>query len=123
MPKRGLIAGCCLALGMFSAARSQAQITSLADDIIIISKGVQTQEQQRTDQHLGGDIGGTMNTLGASPGSGAMPIAQSNQAPEPAIAARIAMYCRLPPAAVSAALSSSFAFSRHKRCRLRRPSF
>jgi cobalt-zinc-cadmium efflux system outer membrane protein len=81
MPKHGLIAGFCLALGLFMAQPARAQVTSLADDIIIISKGVQTQEQRRADQHLGGDIGGTMSTLGPSPGSGAPPTSQGAQAP------------------------------------------
>ncbi len=61
-----------LALAVLGIASGTArgQITSLADDILVITKGVQAQEQRRNDQHLGGDIGGTMSALGASPGSG-----------------------------------------------------
>ena len=61
-----------LAMAVCGIASSTArgQVTSLADDILVITKGVQNQEQRRNDQHLGGEIGGTMNTLGASPGSG-----------------------------------------------------
>ena len=44
------------------------QITSLADDIILISKGVQSQENARADTHLGGIIGGRESALGADAG-------------------------------------------------------
>lgn len=44
------------------------QISSLADDIILLSKGVQSQENARTDTHLGGVIGGRESTLGANAG-------------------------------------------------------
>ena len=73
MLARRLILGCSLAL---AAATAQAQVTSLADDIILLSKGVQTQEQQRADQHLGGDIGGRITLLGPSTGSGEMRVEQ-----------------------------------------------
>jgi cobalt-zinc-cadmium efflux system outer membrane protein len=49
---------------------AHGQITSLADDIILITKGVQKQEQDQTDSVLGGDIGGRGSALGYSPGSG-----------------------------------------------------
>lgn len=45
-----------------------AQITSLADDIILLSKGVQVQEQARTSTHLGRVIGGRENAVGANTG-------------------------------------------------------
>lgn len=45
-----------------------AQISSLADDIILLSKGVQTQENARADTHLGGIIGGRESNLGANAG-------------------------------------------------------
>jgi outer membrane protein, heavy metal efflux system len=67
---RRLIVGCCVALCAWAAATVQAQVTSLADDIILLSKGVQTQEEQRVDQRLGGNIGGKTSTLGPAPGSG-----------------------------------------------------
>lgn len=47
---------------------ASAQISSLADDIILLSKGVQAQENARADTHLGGIIGGRENTLGANAG-------------------------------------------------------
>ncbi len=48
----------------------QGQITSLADDIILITKGVENERQMQVDSRLGGDIGGTASKLGYSPGSG-----------------------------------------------------
>jgi len=47
---------------------AQAQISSLADDIILLSKGVQAQENTRADTHLGGIIGGRESSLGANAG-------------------------------------------------------
>jgi outer membrane protein, heavy metal efflux system len=82
MLKRRLIVGCCFALGALAALPAEAQVTSLADDIILLSKGIQTQEQRLADQPLGGDIGGATNTLGPSPGSGVSPT-QQRGAPAP----------------------------------------
>lgn len=65
-----LIAVLALAACGIATGTARAQVTSLADDILVITKGVQNQEQRRNDQHLGGDIGGTISALGASPGSG-----------------------------------------------------
>ncbi len=57
------------ALVLSGEARSgRAQITSLADDIILITKGVQNQQDVRADSRIGGSIGGRNNTLGPSPG-------------------------------------------------------
>jgi cobalt-zinc-cadmium efflux system outer membrane protein len=47
---------------------ASAQISSLADDIFLLSKGVQAQENARADTHLGGIIGGRESTLGANAG-------------------------------------------------------
>jgi cobalt-zinc-cadmium efflux system outer membrane protein len=49
---------------------ARGQITSLADDIIILSAGVGNQEQQRADAHLGTPAGSGGNPFGYSPGSG-----------------------------------------------------
>lgn len=57
------------ALLLAPARTARAQITSLADDIILITKGVQVQENQRADSRLGGAIGSRAdNLLGPSPG-------------------------------------------------------
>jgi outer membrane protein, heavy metal efflux system len=78
MRKCRLILGYCVVLGMLAPATVSAQVTWLAGDIILLSKGTQAQEQRRADQHLGGDIGGTTSTLGAIPGSGEMRIEGRN---------------------------------------------
>ncbi|HTU23745.1 MAG TPA: TolC family protein [Pirellulales bacterium] len=49
---------------------AQAQITSLADDILILSAGLEKQEEQRADEHLGRPAGSGGNPFGYSPGSG-----------------------------------------------------
>jgi len=50
------------------ASPGRGQISSLADDIILLSKGVQSRENARADTHLGGTIGGRESTLGAHAG-------------------------------------------------------
>ncbi len=52
------------------APRRDAQITSLADDIIILSAGVGNQAQQQADAHLARPAGSGGNPFGYSPGSG-----------------------------------------------------
>jgi cobalt-zinc-cadmium efflux system outer membrane protein len=69
LPTCRLIVPCLWLAACTVANRGYGQVTSLADDIILISKGVQNQEQSRADQHLGGDIGGKASALGYSPGS------------------------------------------------------
>jgi outer membrane protein, heavy metal efflux system len=73
MLRRYLLLSCLWAGAVGAAGTAQAQLTSLADDIILISKGVQTAEETQRDQHLGGpapdDIGGSGSALGHRPGS------------------------------------------------------
>ncbi len=69
MPLRYLVVICCWAAACANASMAHGQITSLADDIILISKGIQNQEQARSDEHLGGTLGGRASRLGTSPGS------------------------------------------------------
>lgn len=54
-------------LGVADVAYGQAQ---LADDIVILSKGLRTQEQARTDAHLGTSPGGNETRFRVVPGSG-----------------------------------------------------
>lgn len=54
-------------LGVVDVAYGQAQ---LADDIVILSKGLRTQEQARTDAHLGTSPGGNDIRFRVVPGSG-----------------------------------------------------
>ena len=52
------------------AGSARAQLVSLADDIILISKGTQVQEEERARGRLGGAVGGNDNLLGPNPGFG-----------------------------------------------------
>lgn len=64
-----LLLAAAAALSLAGSRVAQAQITSLADDIILITKGVQVQQEQRADAPLGGPIGSRAdNLLGPSPG-------------------------------------------------------
>ena len=65
-----LIAVCLVAAACTRASVARAQITSLADDILLITKGLQNEEEVRVDQRLGTTIGGNASTLGYAPGSG-----------------------------------------------------
>jgi cobalt-zinc-cadmium efflux system outer membrane protein len=56
-----------IAFAVGQGALAQAQITSLADDIILLSKGVDAQTTARDDSRLGGRSG---SALGPSPGDG-----------------------------------------------------
>ncbi|HEY1785902.1 MAG TPA: TolC family protein [Pirellulales bacterium] len=64
----------CLLLGNLlwgpAIPRAHGQITSLADDIIILSAGIDKQEQQKADAHLGTPAGSGGNPFGYSPGGG-----------------------------------------------------
>jgi len=59
-----------------SSAYGQAQ---LADDIIVISKGLRSQEQARTDAHLGTAPGGNETRFRVVPGSGQPRLNESRQ--------------------------------------------
>jgi cobalt-zinc-cadmium efflux system outer membrane protein len=67
--RRALVA-LAFAFALAEVRPSYGQLTSLADDIVLISKGVQTEEQARTDTRLGEVIGGAERPFGATPGSG-----------------------------------------------------
>ncbi len=62
----GVIA-CALLLGAARQAHAQAQ---LAEDIIIISKGLREQERARSTSHLGSAPGAGQSRFGVAPGSG-----------------------------------------------------
>ncbi len=49
---------------------ASAQITSLADDIIILSEGIDKQEQSKVDSHLENPAGSGGNPFGTTPGGG-----------------------------------------------------
>ena len=75
IPAPGLTGRCLFAalcwlawtVGVNEIAYGQAQ---LADDIVILSKGLRTQEQARTDAHLGTSPGGNDTRFRMVPGSG-----------------------------------------------------
>ena len=75
IPAPGLAGRCLFAalcwlawtFGVTEVAYGQAQ---LADDIVILSKGLRTQEQARTDAHLGTSPGGNDTRFRMVPGSG-----------------------------------------------------
>lgn len=63
-------------LDMTCVAYGQAQ---LADDIVIISKGLRAQEQARTDAHLGTSPGGNETRFRIVPGSGQNRLTESRR--------------------------------------------
>jgi hypothetical protein len=69
MRKLRLFLGCCLALGTLAPTTVTAQVMSLSDDIILLSKGTQIQEQCRASHHLDGGIASTTSTLETNPNS------------------------------------------------------
>ncbi|HEX3724967.1 MAG TPA: TolC family protein [Pirellulales bacterium] len=56
------------AIAVLHARPVCAQLTSLADDIILLSEGVEAQEAARSGSHLGGTIGGQQSMLGPTAG-------------------------------------------------------
>lgn len=61
-----LCAGC---LGFFVPTAARAQLATLADEIVVLSKGVVNREQEQAGTHIGGVVGGRESALGYSPGS------------------------------------------------------
>ena len=61
---------CLAAIALAATRTATAQITSLADDIIIITQGVDKQEQMKADAHLANPAGSGGNPFGYSPGGG-----------------------------------------------------
>ena len=65
-----MIALCLATICLAVTHHATAQITSLADDIIILTQGVDKQEQMKADAHLANPAGSGGNPFGYARGSG-----------------------------------------------------
>jgi len=82
-------------LGVVDVAYGQAQ---LADDIVILSKGLRTQEQARTDAHLGMSPGGNDIRFRVVPGSGQTRLMETRSG-NPMVARDVLSAASAPPQA------------------------
>ncbi len=67
---RRVLTALLMAVAVVQVRPARGQISSLADDIILLSKGVEAQEAARASTRLGSALGGPDNPLGSSPGDG-----------------------------------------------------